>query len=131
MPKAPPVTIINVGYRSTNYWVISAGALRLLVDIGWPGTLGTLKANLHTPGHTDHCVSLLLDDGSTFTGDLPQKPMPSTTPSLWQAGSSYAHVAPHKSILLMALSGQWTKLRADYHPGDAPEALPALLPISV
>ena len=160
MAKAAPVTIVNVGYRSTNYWVVSADAARLLVDIGWPGTLGTMKANLkrmgvplreiryalathyhidhaglaeelkregipllvldvqvdaiprmktwtkpwdhyiditeegnvvitseqsrallsqmgiageilHTPGHSDHCVSLLLDDGSVFTGDLP------------------------------------------------------------
>ena len=156
----PPQTIVNVGYRSTNYWVISVGTSRLLVDIGWPGTLGTMKANLKkmgvpleeiryavathyhidhaglaeelkregvplliiehqvnaiplmktwtkpvdkyvevtmagnivvpfqesrtllakigiageivpTPGHSDHCVSLLLDDGSVFTGDLP------------------------------------------------------------
>jgi glyoxylase-like metal-dependent hydrolase (beta-lactamase superfamily II) len=44
--EVTPVTIVNVGYRSTNYWVVSAGASRLLVDIGWPGTLGTLKANL-------------------------------------------------------------------------------------
>ncbi|MCL7453339.1 MAG: MBL fold metallo-hydrolase [Anaerolineae bacterium] len=155
-----PITIVNVGYRSTNYWVVSVGTSRLLVDIGWPGTLGTMKANLarmdvplreiryalathyhidhaglaeelkregvpllvldvqvdaipimktwtkpednyvditdegnviisfgqsrqllseigiageilHTPGHSDHCVSLLLDDGSAFTGDLP------------------------------------------------------------
>ena len=155
-----PLTIVNAGYRSTNYWVVSAGRSRLLVDIGWPGTLGTMKANLarlgvplreiryalathyhidhaglaeelkregvpllvldvqvdaipvmktwtkppdryvdittegnvvitfeqsrrllseigiageivHTPGHSDHCVSLLLDDGSVFTGDLP------------------------------------------------------------
>ncbi len=160
MNKAAAITIVNVGYRSTNYWVISAGTARLLVDIGWPGTLGAMKANLkkmgipfheiryalathyhidhaglaeelkregvpllvldvqvdaipmmktwtkpadnyvditangnvvisfaqsrhllsqigiageilHTPGHTDHCVSLLLDDGSVFTGDLP------------------------------------------------------------
>jgi glyoxylase-like metal-dependent hydrolase (beta-lactamase superfamily II) len=160
MAKLTPVTIVNVGYRSTNYWVVSAGARRLLVDIGWPGTLGTMKANLkrmgvplheiryafathyhidhaglaeelkregvhllvldvqvdaipmmktwtkprdnyvditvdgnvviscaqsrqllsqigiageilHTPGHSEHCVSLLLDDGSVFTGDLP------------------------------------------------------------
>lgn len=160
MAKVIPVTIVNIGYRSTNYWVVSAGACRLLVDIGWPGTLGTMKANLkkmdiplceiryalathyhidhaglaeelkregvpllvldvqvdaipimktwtkprdnyvditedgnvilsfeqsrqllsqigiageilHTPGHSDHCVSLLLDDGSVFTGDLP------------------------------------------------------------
>ena len=160
MEQAPPITIVNVGYRSTNYWVVSAGPSRFLVDIGWPGTLGTMKANLkrmgialseiryalathyhidhaglaeelkregvpllvldvqsgaiplmktwtkpadnyveitphgnvvisfdqsrallagiglageivHTPGHSQHCVSLLLDDGSVFTGDLP------------------------------------------------------------
>jgi endoribonuclease LACTB2 len=154
-----PVNIVNVGYRSTNYWVISQGATRLLVDLGWPGTMGTMRANLsragvalteiryalathyhpdhaglaqelknagvpllmmdvqvaaapalativkptdgyvavtmhdnvalsceqsrpllnslglageivHTPGHSDDSVSLLLDDGSVFTGDL-------------------------------------------------------------
>ena len=160
MSNVSPITIVNVGYRSTNYWVVSAGAARILVDIGWPGTLGKMKANLarkgiplqeiryalathyhidhaglaeeikqegvpllvldvqvpaisvmkswtkpadnyiditlngivtisfdesrkflaqigipgeilHTPGHSDHCISLLLDDGSAFTGDLP------------------------------------------------------------
>ena len=153
------VTIVNVGYRSTNYWVISAGTSRLLVDLGWPGTIGNMRRNLqrmgipldeiryglathyhmdhaglaqelkqlgmpllvvdvqiaaiprmkrmmkpqdryveitmhdnvdistsesrmllsrigiggeilHTPGHSDDSVSLLLDDGSVFTGDL-------------------------------------------------------------
>ena len=39
-------TIVNVGYRSTNYWAISAGRSRLLVDLGWPGMFGTLAANL-------------------------------------------------------------------------------------
>lgn len=152
-------TIVNVGYRSTNFWVISAGSARLLVDIGWPGSMGLMRANLtrmdvplheiryalathyhidhaglgqefkqagvpllvmdvqvdaipqmkrwtkphdhyvditthdnvtipcaasrallaeigiageilHTPGHSDDSVSLLLDDGSVFTGDL-------------------------------------------------------------
>lgn len=160
MFETTSVTIVNVGYRSTNYWVVSVGTSRLLVDIGWPGTLGTMKANLkrmgvplreircafathyhidhaglaeelkregvpllvldvqakalpmmkrstkpedryvditsdgnvviscaesralladigiageilHTPGHSEYCVSLLLDDGSAFTGDLP------------------------------------------------------------
>jgi glyoxylase-like metal-dependent hydrolase (beta-lactamase superfamily II) len=154
------VTIINVGYRSTNYWVISAGTSRLLVDLGWPGSIGTMQANLKrmdvplkeiryalathyhidhagvaqelkqagvpllvmaeqvsaiplmnrwtkpqdnylditlndnvviscaesrallaeigifgeilpTPGHSDDSISLLLDNGSVFTGDLP------------------------------------------------------------
>ncbi len=39
-------TIVNVGYRSTNYWVVSAGRSRLLVDLGWPGQVGALEANL-------------------------------------------------------------------------------------
>jgi ribonuclease/clavin/mitogillin len=156
---APAVTIVNVGYKSTNYWVISAGRSRVLVDLGWPGTIGTMRANLgrsdiplseiryalathyhldhagaaqdlknagvpllmldvqvpfvqlmkryikpqdhftdiamegnlvirvaesralldrvgiageilHTPGHSEDSVSLLLDDGPVFTGDL-------------------------------------------------------------
>jgi glyoxylase-like metal-dependent hydrolase (beta-lactamase superfamily II) len=160
MPKSSGVTIVNVGYRKTNYWVVSAGTSRLLVDLGWPGTMGRMRASLermdvplaeiryalathyhidhaglgqelklagvtllvldvqvkaiplmkqwikprnkyvditthdnvtisfsesrsvleniaipgeivHTPGHSEDSVSLLLDDGSAFTGDLP------------------------------------------------------------
>lgn len=159
MPAFPRITIVDVGYRSTHFWVISAGTSRVMVDLGWPGTMGTLRANLarmdiplsqvryglathyhidhaglaeelkragvpllvldvqvgaipvmkrwtkphdhyvdirlddnvvigfaesrallarigiageilHTPGHSDDSVSLLLDDGSVFTGDL-------------------------------------------------------------
>src|SRR5262245_32753841 len=40
------VTIVNVGYRSTNFWVVSAGRVRLMVDLGWPGMFGALAANL-------------------------------------------------------------------------------------
>lgn len=43
-------TIVNVGYRSTNYWVVSAGRSRLLVDLGWPGRVGDLLANLRRMG---------------------------------------------------------------------------------
>jgi len=50
MAKASRVTIVNVGYRSTNYWVVSAGTSRLLVDLGWPGTMGTMRANLDRMG---------------------------------------------------------------------------------
>ncbi len=163
MPSDQP-TVVNVGYRSTNFYVVSAGSSRLLVDLGWPGTFGTLRSNLRrtgiplgelryglathyhmdhaglaqelklagvpllvvseqeraipllkqwtkpvdrfvditlhdnvvvtvresrqvladigiggeivlTPGHTDDSVSLLLDNGSAFTGDLPPPSM--------------------------------------------------------
>ena len=42
---APP-SIVNVGYRSTNFWVVSAGRQRLLVDLGWWGLFSALSANL-------------------------------------------------------------------------------------
>ena len=52
-----PTTIVNVGYRSTNYWVISAGGAskrlppaRILVDLGWPGEMGQLRARLKQVG---------------------------------------------------------------------------------
>ena len=50
MPPPPSITIVNVGYRSTNFWVVSAGTSRLLVDLGWPGMIGPLLANLERKG---------------------------------------------------------------------------------
>jgi ribonuclease/clavin/mitogillin len=157
--RRSPTNIVNVGYRSTNYYVVADTAPRLLVDAGWPGTLSTLHHTcnqkgiklasipyqlvthyhpdhaglaeelkrlgvrlivldtqldgipllrkyvkpgdnftnielvgntvlsaaesraflagigiqgeiISTPGHSDDCVTLLLDDGAAFTGDL-------------------------------------------------------------
>jgi len=34
--------ILNVGYSSTNYYLIGENAARLLIDVGWPGTLPKL-----------------------------------------------------------------------------------------
>ncbi len=45
-----PITVVNVGYRSTNFYVISAGKSRLLVDLGWPGTFDTLRSKLDRKG---------------------------------------------------------------------------------
>ncbi len=44
------MNIVNVGYDSTNYYVIGSGKDRLLVDVGWPGTLGKLLSNLKRKG---------------------------------------------------------------------------------
>ncbi len=41
-----PLTLVNAGYLSTNYWVISAGRSRLLVDLGYPGTMATMHKRL-------------------------------------------------------------------------------------
>ena len=48
--KHAPLTIVNVGYRSTNYWVVSAARSRLLVDLGYPGTMGAMRAGLKRMG---------------------------------------------------------------------------------
>jgi len=40
------ISIVNVGYDSTNYYVLGQGTARLLIDVGWPGTLPKLAANL-------------------------------------------------------------------------------------
>lgn len=193
--KSRAAAILNVGYRSTNYWVISAGSSRLLVDLGWPGTMGTMRANLermgvplseikyglathyhidhaglaqelkqagvsllvleaqvtaiplvkswtkpadrflditthdnvtisfsesrivlsrmgiegeilHTPGHSDDSVSLLLDDGSVFTGDL-------TPPAL--IGEDEAGAAAAASWRLLRERGA-----ARVYPGHGP-----------
>ena len=158
-PASPKLSIVNVGHHHTNFWVLSAGTSRLLVDLGWMGKFGALEAELkrkdipvteithgfathfhgdhagaaqdlknqgmrlivtleqvphiaamkqwmkpadnyteirlddnvvvpiaesraflsklgiagqfvHTPGHSDDSVSLLLDSGEVFTGDL-------------------------------------------------------------
>ena len=50
MTEFPPTTIVNVGYRSTNYWVVSAGTSRLLIDLGYPGTFGKMRADLKRAG---------------------------------------------------------------------------------
>ncbi len=52
---------------------------QLLGQIGIPGEI------LHTPGHSDHCVSLLLDDGSVFTGDLPPEAYSGDNPAVLES----------------------------------------------
>lgn len=54
----PRVTIVNVGYSSTNYWVVSAGPSRLLIDLGYPGTMGTMRAKLERMGIPFHEIRL-------------------------------------------------------------------------
>lgn len=52
--------IVNVGYGSANYFVIGAGHERLLVDCGWPGTLGKLRAQMRRNGIEPADVTHLL-----------------------------------------------------------------------
>jgi len=40
------MNIVNVGYDSTNYYIIEASRGNLLVDCGWPGTLPKFNAQV-------------------------------------------------------------------------------------
>src|SRR5215208_4553542 len=44
------MNIVNVGYDSTNYYILDAKGGKLLVDCGWPGTLPQLMAELKRKG---------------------------------------------------------------------------------
>ena len=44
------MNVVNVGYGSTNYYVIGDGQNRLLGDVGWPDTMGKLLAMLRRKG---------------------------------------------------------------------------------
>lgn len=44
------MNIINVGYDSTNYYLLEINGGKLLVDCGWPGTLPKLIATLKRKG---------------------------------------------------------------------------------
>lgn len=52
--------IVNVGYDSTNYYVIGTGPARLLVDVGFPGTMFRLLHQLGTKGIAPRDIGYLL-----------------------------------------------------------------------
>lgn len=44
------MNIVNVGYRSTNYYLLADVRPRLLIDAGWPGTLGAMQETCRRKG---------------------------------------------------------------------------------
>ncbi len=54
------MNILNVGYDSANYYLLEGQAGWLLIDVGWPGTLGKLFAALKRKGAALNQVSALL-----------------------------------------------------------------------
>lgn len=44
------MNIVNVGYDSINLYVVELNRKRLLIDVGWPGTLPKLSASLRRKG---------------------------------------------------------------------------------
>lgn len=54
------MNIVNVGYASTNYYILDAKGGKLLVDCGWPGTLPEFTAVLKRKGISIREIKYLL-----------------------------------------------------------------------
>lgn len=54
------MNIVNVGYDSTNYYLLEAKGGKLLIDCGWPGTLPKFMAELKRKGIAVSEVKYLL-----------------------------------------------------------------------
>jgi endoribonuclease LACTB2 len=52
--------MLNVGYDSTNYYLIGAETPNLLIDLGFPGTLPKLRQRLHQRGASLEGIEYLL-----------------------------------------------------------------------
>ncbi len=52
--------IVNVGYRSTNYYAIDIHGGRLLVDCGWPGTMAQFTAAMKRMGVSPSAIKFIL-----------------------------------------------------------------------
>jgi glyoxylase-like metal-dependent hydrolase (beta-lactamase superfamily II) len=69
------MNIVNVGYDSTNYYILEAKSGKLLIDCGWPGTLPKLMAVLKRKGISIKEIKYLLvthfhPDHAGITQDL-------------------------------------------------------------
>jgi glyoxylase-like metal-dependent hydrolase (beta-lactamase superfamily II) len=54
------MNIVNVGYDSTNYYIIEAKSGKLLIDCGWPGTLPKFMGVLKRKGISFKEIKYLL-----------------------------------------------------------------------
>jgi len=54
------MNVVNVGYDSTNYYVLADTVPRLLIDVGWPGTLPRLQHQCQRAGVTFSAIRHLL-----------------------------------------------------------------------
>ncbi len=54
------MNILNVGYRSTNYYTLEAKNGKLLFDCGWPGTMSQFTAELKRKGLTPTEIKYIL-----------------------------------------------------------------------
>ncbi len=97
MPVKPPLIITTSG--AGNIVLHFAESREFLASIGLSGEI------ISTPAHSEDSVSLILDDGSAFTGDLPPRSFSSDdNPAL---SASWAELDRHHATRIYPAHGNY------------------------
>ena len=144
------LNIVNVGYDSTNYYIVESSREKLLVDCGWPGTLPKLMAALKrksiafeeikyllvTHFHPDHAglVQELKDKGLRFIGTECQVDVMASFAELFN-GKNYPYVpiTQHDNYIMKLeesrgfLSGLGLKGEVIHTPGHSDDSVTLIL----
>ncbi len=112
------MNIVNVGYDSTSYYIIGHGQQKILIDVGWPGTLPKLMANLKRQGvpfsdvryllvthyHPDHAglAQELKNKGIQLIVLEPQVDAIPTLKTYMKPINPYVEITPYTNLVLKA-----------------------------
>jgi ribonuclease/clavin/mitogillin len=112
------MNVLNVGYSSTNYFLLTGGPANILVDAGWPGTIGRFRHVLRSKGldidavhyffvthfHPDHAglVQEIKELGGKFLLLEEQAPAIPLMRRYIKPGTPYKEIQEAGSILLTA-----------------------------
>ena len=143
------MNIVNVGYDSTNYYVIEQNRTRLLVDVGWPGTLPKLQASLKRKGlalkdlnylfvthyHPDHAGLVQELKNAKIKHIILEQQLPAI-PQLktyMKPGSGYVDIRVQDSLQLLTTESRAWLARLDLSgemvstPGHSPDSISLVL----
>ncbi len=144
------INIVNVGYDSTNYYVIASDLRKkLLIDCGWPGTMGKLRGQMRRKGIEPSQVSYLLvthfhPDHAGLTQELrnegmqlllmePQLPYVEELKSHMKPDSGYVEIVVEGSIVLRPQDSRALLKKAGIDgeivptPGHSPDSVSLVL----
>lgn len=142
-------TIVNVGYRSTNFWVLTSGRSRFLVDLGWAGMFGALEAELKrkdiplreithgfaTHYHIDHagCAQDLKNRGMRLLVTPEQAPFIDRMKQDVKPGQPYTEIRSQDNVIVpvagsrTVLSGLGLAGQLVHTPGHSDDSVSLLL----
>src|SRR6266508_2786383 len=136
------IPIVNVGYASTNYYVLGSSTTRLLIDVGWPGTLPTLMATLRRTGIPLQDIGYLLvthyhPDHAGLAQELkardvrlivlePQLPAIPRLKTFMKPGTPYVDITLHDNLHL-AIDGSRAFLAIISTPGHSDDSMTLVL----